>query len=54
MTLSIAIAGAGGRMGRALVRAASHDPRFSVCGGIEHSEGQFLFRRQQRTAVALN
>lgn len=42
MTLSIAIAGAGGRMGRALVRAASHDPRFSVCGGTEHSEGQFL------------
>ncbi|MCX7357882.1 MAG: 4-hydroxy-tetrahydrodipicolinate reductase [Alphaproteobacteria bacterium] len=42
MTLSIAIAGAGGRMGRALVRAASNDPRFHVCGGTEHSEGQFL------------
>lgn len=42
MTLSIAIAGAGGRMGRALVRAASADPRFIVCGGTESSEGQFL------------
>ena len=42
MTLSIAIAGAGGRMGRALVRAAHEDPRFAVCGGTEHSEGQFL------------
>ena len=29
-------------MGRALVRAASEDPRFHVCGGTEHSEGQFL------------
>lgn len=42
MTLSIAIAGAGGRMGRALVRAAAHDPRFLVCGGTERSDGQFL------------
>jgi 4-hydroxy-tetrahydrodipicolinate reductase len=42
MTLSIAIAGAGGRMGRALVRAASADPRFIVCGGTEKSDGQFL------------
>jgi 4-hydroxy-tetrahydrodipicolinate reductase len=42
MTLSIAIAGAGGRMGRALVRAASHDPRFLICGGTERSDGQFL------------
>jgi 4-hydroxy-tetrahydrodipicolinate reductase len=42
MTLSIAIAGAGGRMGRALVRAAAHDPRFIVCGGTERSDGQFL------------
>jgi 4-hydroxy-tetrahydrodipicolinate reductase len=42
MTLSIAIAGAGGRMGRALVRAAAHDPRFQVCGGTERGDGQFL------------
>ncbi len=42
MTLSIAIAGAGGRMGRALVRAATDDARFHVCGGTESSEGQFL------------
>ena len=40
--LSIAIAGAGGRMGRALVRAASHDARFLVVGGTEKSDGQFL------------
>lgn len=42
MTLSIAIAGAGGRMGRALVRAASHDARFQICGGTERGDGQFL------------
>lgn len=42
MTLSIAIAGAAGQMGRALVRAASADPRFNVCGGTERGEGQFL------------
>src|SRR5690606_9262322 len=42
MTLSIAIAGAAGRMGRALIRAACADPRFSVAGGTERSEGQFL------------
>ena len=42
MTLSIAIVGAGGRMGRALVRAAAHDPRFQVCGGTERGDGQFL------------
>jgi 4-hydroxy-tetrahydrodipicolinate reductase len=32
MTLSLAIAGANGRMGRALVDAASRDERFSVAG----------------------
>jgi 4-hydroxy-tetrahydrodipicolinate reductase len=42
MTLSIAIAGAGGRMGRALVRAASRDSRFLVTGGTERRDGQFL------------
>lgn len=42
MTLSIAIAGAGGRMGRALIRAAANDPRFLVVGGTERSDGQFL------------
>ncbi len=33
MTLSIAIAGAAGRMGQALVRAAAADARFRVVGG---------------------
>lgn len=33
MTLSIAIAGAAGRMGRALIRAASADDRFRIVGG---------------------
>ncbi|MBC7770663.1 MAG: 4-hydroxy-tetrahydrodipicolinate reductase [Phycisphaerales bacterium] len=42
MTLSIAIAGAAGRMGRALIRAASADQRFSICGGTERRETQFL------------
>lgn len=42
MTLSIAIAGAAGRMGRALIRAACEDPRFNIAGGTERSEGQFL------------
>lgn len=42
MTLSIAIAGAAGRMGRALIRAASADPRFTIAGGTERREGQFL------------
>jgi len=39
MTLSIAIAGAAGRMGRALIRAACADPRFEVVGGTERSDG---------------
>lgn len=42
MTLSIAIAGAAGRMGRALIRAASADARFAIVGGTERGEGQFL------------
>jgi len=42
MTLCIAIAGAGGRMGRALIRAASEDPRFQIVGGTERQDGQFL------------
>ena len=42
MTLSIAIAGAGGRMGRALTRAACADGRFHVAGGTERQGGQFL------------
>ncbi len=35
MTLSIAIAGAAGRMGQALVRAASDDARFQIVGVTE-------------------
>jgi 4-hydroxy-tetrahydrodipicolinate reductase len=35
MTLSIAIAGAAGRMGQALARAASEDPRFRIVGVTE-------------------
>jgi 4-hydroxy-tetrahydrodipicolinate reductase len=32
MTLAIAVAGCNGRMGRALIEAASHDARFSITG----------------------
>ena len=42
MTLSIAIAGAGGRMGRALIRAAAEDKRFTVAGGSERRESPAL------------
>lgn len=42
MTLSIAIAGAGGRMGRALIRAAAEDARFRIVGGTERTGGEFL------------
>lgn len=42
MTLSIAIAGAAGRMGRALIAAAASDPRFRIVGGTERRDGQFL------------
>jgi 4-hydroxy-tetrahydrodipicolinate reductase len=42
MTLSIAIAGAGGRMGRALIGAASADARFEVVGGTERRESPAL------------
>lgn len=38
MTLSIAIAGAAGRMGRALVRAASTSGAFKVVGGTARTE----------------
>ncbi|MBL8543849.1 MAG: 4-hydroxy-tetrahydrodipicolinate reductase [Hyphomonadaceae bacterium] len=42
MTLSIAIAGAAGRMGRALIRAASADARFTVAGGSERRDSANL------------
>jgi len=42
MTLSIAIAGAGGRMGRALIRAAAEDKRFVLVGGSERRESPAL------------
>lgn len=42
MKLAIAIAGAAGRMGRALLRAAAEDPRFRIVGGTERRESQFL------------
>lgn len=42
MTLSIAIAGAGGRMGRALIAAASADNRFRIAGGTEHTTSHAL------------
>ncbi len=42
MTLSIAIAGAGGRMGRALIRAAAEDKRFVIAGGSERRESPAL------------
>jgi len=42
MTISIAIAGAAGRMGSALIRAASADPRFRIAGGTERSGSRAL------------
>lgn len=42
MTLSIAIAGAGGRMGRALIAAAAQDKRFAIAGGSERRESPAL------------
>jgi len=36
MTLNIAIAGAGGRMGRMLIQAVSDNPACSVSGALEH------------------
>jgi 4-hydroxy-tetrahydrodipicolinate reductase len=38
MTLSVAIAGAAGRMGRALTAAATADARFQVVGGTERGD----------------
>lgn len=38
MTLSIAIAGAAGRMGQAIAAAAGADPRFSIAGGTERAQ----------------
>lgn len=37
MTVSLAIAGASGRMGSALVLAANADPRFRIAGGTERA-----------------
>lgn len=42
MSLRIAIAGAAGRMGRALVRAASADARFTIAGGTARRESPML------------
>lgn len=42
MTLSLAIAGAGGRMGRALIRCAAADKRFTLAGGSERRESPAL------------
>jgi 4-hydroxy-tetrahydrodipicolinate reductase len=42
MTLSIAIAGVAGRMGGALIRAASEDPRFRIAGGTERTGSRAL------------
>jgi 4-hydroxy-tetrahydrodipicolinate reductase len=42
MTLSIAIAGAGGRMGRALIAAAAADARLTLAGGSERRESPAL------------
>lgn len=35
MTIAIAVAGAAGRMGGAIIRAAAADPRFRIAGGTE-------------------
>jgi 4-hydroxy-tetrahydrodipicolinate reductase len=42
MTIAIAVAGAAGRMGRALIAAAAADPRFRIAGGTEHASSTAL------------
>lgn len=42
MSISIAIAGASGRMGRALINAAAQDNRFRVAGGTERAGSSAL------------
>lgn len=42
MSLPIAVAGAAGRMGQALVRAASADPRFSLVGVTERPDANII------------
>jgi len=42
MTLAIAIAGVAGRMGGALIRAASNDSRFRIAGGTERTGSRAL------------
>lgn len=42
MTLKLSIAGAGGRMGRALIVAASGDARFDVVGGTERAGSDLI------------
>jgi 4-hydroxy-tetrahydrodipicolinate reductase len=42
MTVSIAIAGAAGRMGRSLLKAAASDKRLQVTGGNERAESEAI------------
>lgn len=42
MSLAIAVAGAAGRMGQAVIRAAAADPRFRIAGGTERPGSQAL------------
>lgn len=42
MTIAIAVAGAAGRMGRAIISAAATDSRFRIAGGTEHGSSTAL------------
>ena len=42
MTINLAIAGAGGRMGRMLLEAAAMQPAFAISGALEHAASPLL------------
>ena len=42
MALNLAIAGAGGRMGRMLLEAAASQPDVAICGALEHAASPLL------------
>lgn len=42
MTIHLAIAGAGGRMGRMLLEAAASQPAFAISGALEHAASPLL------------
>ena len=52
MTLNIAIAGAGGRMGRMLIQAVSDNPACSVSGALEHEASPLVGQDGARSRKA--